>query len=44
MRIVMTINPMIGVGDAALSSYSGFQLISPTNNYNLFGATQYSSV
>jgi hypothetical protein len=44
MRILMIQNPMIGVADAALSSYSGFNNISPTNNYNLFGAAQFSSV
>lgn len=44
MRIMMIVNPMVGVADAALSSYSGLQNISPTNMYNLFGATQFSSV
>ena len=44
MRIMMIVNPMVGIADAALSSYSGFTQISPSNTYSLFGATQFSSV
>lgn len=44
MRVYMQVTPEVGPADAALSSYSGLNQISPTNTYNLFGAAQYSSI
>lgn len=44
MRVFMNVTPEVGPAAAALSSYSGMNVISPTNFYNLFGASQFSSI
>lgn len=45
MRVYMQVTPMAGANSTmSLSSYAGLNQVGPTNFYNLFGATQFSSV
>lgn len=44
MRVVMIISPEVAPDHVAPSSFAGLNMTSPTNFYNLFGATQFSSV